>query len=48
MALQNFRHGLVLPEASQEMDVVGDAIGEQTKAVLTANRATQVFPQPGP
>ena len=39
---------LVLPQSSQEMDMVGDAIGEQTKATLTANRATQVFPQPGP
>jgi hypothetical protein len=39
---------LVLPQASQEMDMVGDAIGEQTKATLTANRATQVLPQPGP
>ena len=30
------------------MDVVSDTVNEDTKAALTANRATQVFPQPRP
>jgi len=44
---QNLGDGLVLPEPSQEMNMVSDAVGQQTKATLTANGATQVFPEPG-
>ena len=45
---QNIGDCLVLPQANPEMDVVGNAIGDQTKATLAANRTTQVFPQAGP
>jgi len=29
------------------MNMVSDAVRQQTKATLTANDATQVFPEPG-
>ena len=45
---QNIGDCLVLLQANPEMDVVGNAIGDQTKATLAANRTTQVFPQAGP
>src|SRR2546425_9918007 len=41
---QNVGYCLVLPESSQKVDMVRDAIGEQTKATLAANGATEVFP----
>jgi hypothetical protein len=43
---QNLRDCPVLPEASQEMNMVSDAVSEVTKATRAANGATQVFPQP--
>jgi len=43
---QNFGDGLVLPEASEEMDMVDNPVGQETKAPLTANDTTEVFPQP--
>ena len=45
---QNIGDCLVLLQANPEMDLVGDPIGDQTKATLAANRTTQVFPQAGP
>src|SRR5262245_2449728 len=43
---QNIRHCLVLAKASQKMDMVRDAIGDQTEATFAANGTAKVFPQP--
>ena len=37
-----------MPEASQKMNMVSDAVRDETKATLAANGATEVFPEPRP
>jgi len=44
---QNIGDCLVLPQANPEMDVVGNAIGDQTKATLVRESHHSSIPQAG-